>query len=117
MSNGSIRLQYMKLYGKTFHPYSNTKIVSSKANEDKALEKNRYDNHPRGHAISLMKMYQIMLKYPEVYTNMVFENISTMTLDLRAGIKITIKKPDDVTVVYNPEDSAHIGPLSDRICK
>ena len=58
-----------------------------------------------------------MLKYPKVYTNTVLKNNSTMPLELRAGIERTILKTDDVTVVYNPEDGAHIEPLSGRICK
>ena len=37
-----------------------------------------------------MEMYQIMLKYPEVYTNMVFENIPNVPLELRTGIYRTI---------------------------
>ena len=55
-----------------------------------------------------------MLKYPEVYTNMVSENIPTIPLELRARIEIIIKKTSNVTVVDNPECGAHIGPLSDR---
>ena len=55
----------------------------------------------------------MMLKYPEVYTNMVFENIPTMPLELCAGIKRTIKKTLDVTVVDTPEYGDHIRPLSD----
>ena len=68
----------------------NTKFSSSKSNEQKALANKGYSNNPRGRAISFMEMYQIMLKYPEVYINMVFENIPTMKFQLRAGIKRTI---------------------------
>ena len=39
-----------------------------------------------------MEMYQMMLQYKEVYTNMVFENIPTMPLELRAGIERTVSK-------------------------
>ena len=70
----------------------NTKIASSKENDENYLANKRYDNHPRGHAISLMEMYQMMLKYPEAYTNMVFENIPTVPLELPANIDKTIKK-------------------------
>ena len=58
-----------------------------------------------------------MLKYPEVYTNMVFENIPTIPLELRACIKRSIKKTSDVDVVDNPEFGSHSGPLSDRTWK
>ena len=62
-------------------------------------------------------MHQTMLKYPEVHTKIVFENIPTMKLELRSGTKRTIKKTADVTFVDNPEDGAHIGTLSDCIRK
>ena len=68
----------------------NTKIVSPKANEDKELANNKYAKHTRGRAIRLMEMYQMMFKSAEVYTNMVFENIPTMPLQLYAGIDRTI---------------------------
>ena len=48
---------------------------------------------------------------------MLSENIPTMPLELRPGIEITIKTTADVFVVDNPEDGAHIGPLSDCIRK
>ena len=38
-----------------------------------------------------MEMYQMMLKYPEVYTNRVSENIPTMPLELRDGIERKFK--------------------------
>ena len=68
----------------------NTKIASSKANEEKYISKKSCDNHPRERAISLMEIYQMMLKYPEVYANILFENIPTIPLELFDGIKRTI---------------------------
>ena len=56
-----------------------------------------------------------MLKYTEVYTYIASENIPTMPLELRVGIKRTIKKSAGVTVVDNPEDGYNIGPLRDII--
>ena len=62
-------------------------------------------------------MYQMMLKYLEVYKMMAFENIPTMPLELHSRIEITMKNTDDVTVLYILEDVAHIVPLSDCIWK
>ena len=75
----------------------NTKVNTSKINEEKHLENLRNKNHPRGRAISLMEMMQVILEYPEVYTNLVFENICTLPLELRPGIEMIKKEngPDD----------------------
>ena len=52
-------------------------------------------------------MLQTILKYSEVHTNMSFENIPTMPLELRAGIeKVTTSQQDNenVTDKNNPTD-------------
>ena len=59
----------------------------------------------------------MILKYLEVYKNMLFGIIPNMLLELRADIDRTIKNTAGVNVVDNPEDGAHIGPFSDRIQK
>ena len=53
----------------------------------KALEKKRVNHHPKGRAISLMEMLQVMLNYPQVHTDMVFENVPTLPLEQRAGVE------------------------------
>ena len=65
--------------------------------------------------IVFLKKRELLYYYesPEVYTNIVFENITTMPLELCAGIKRTIEKTSDVTVVDTPEYGDHIRPLSD----
>ena len=65
----------------------NTKITTSKINEDRALSIKRDSKHARGRAISEMEMRQMILQYPEVHTNLVFESIPTMPLELRAGVE------------------------------
>ena len=65
----------------------NTKIMTSKINEDRALSMKRDSKHARGRAISEMEMRQMILQYPEVHTNLVFESIPTMPLELRAGVE------------------------------
>ena len=85
------------------------------------------DSKPaRGRAIGEMEMRQMILQYPEVHTNLVFENIPTMPLELRACVeKIKFKSQtedengnrgnqydifreydDDVNVI---KDGAHVG--------
>ena len=59
----------------------NTKITSSKLGEDKYREKHR--KNPQGICISNMKMLHVMLKYPEVATNLDFIKVSTMPLYLQ----------------------------------
>ena len=47
----------------------------------------RDSEHARGRAIGEMEMRQMILQYPEVYTNLVFENIPTMPQELRADVE------------------------------
>ena len=70
----------------------------------------------------------MMLRYPEVHTNMQFENIPTMPLELRAGIEKTSFKSTssetneneghDNTISENeafPEDGTRLGFSSDTV--
>ena len=53
------------------------------------MRENRKDNnHAKGRAISQMEMLYVMLKYPEVHTDLNFVAIPTMSFELRAGIGI-----------------------------
>ena len=65
----------------------NNKISSSAINEKKALQSQRGSKHPTGRKISLMEMLQVMLGYPQVHTDMVFEKIATLPLEQRAGVE------------------------------
>ena len=56
------------------------------------MQKNRGKNHPRGRAISLMEMLQVMLNYPQIHTDMVFENIPTVPLEQRSGMECNTKR-------------------------
>ena len=51
----------------------NTKVSGSAINAKKEFEKKRGNKRPKGRAISLMEMIQVMLNYPQVHTDMVFE--------------------------------------------
>ena len=63
----------------------NTKITTSKKNEDDFRQKDRFRNHPQGRAISQNEMVHLLLKYPETITNLNFIYISTLPLEFRAG--------------------------------
>ena len=63
----------------------NTKISTSKKNEDEARAKQRFSNHPQGRAISQNEMVHLLLKYPETITNLTFIHVSTLPLEFRAG--------------------------------
>ncbi len=54
----------------------NTKVSSSKNIQDK--ERNIHSNKPQGRCIAIMEMLHVMLKYPEVATNLEFIKVTTM---------------------------------------
>ena len=58
----------------------NTKVTSSKMGEDKDREKHK--NKAQIICISHMEIIHVMLKYPEVVTNLIFIKVSTFQLDL-----------------------------------
>ena len=62
----------------------NTKITSSIIAEDN--ERQKFANKPQGRCISHMEMMHMILKYPEVITNLEFIKVTTMPLELRGGI-------------------------------
>jgi len=70
----------------------NTKVAGSKHNEDKAREGSRESSRPQGRMISLMEMLHVMLKYPEVLTDLKFVSIPTVPLELRARVGISADK-------------------------
>ena len=44
-------------------------------------------------------MMQVILNYPQVHTDMVFENIPTLPIEHRAGIETTTKNKNMMTQV------------------
>jgi hypothetical protein len=87
----------------------NTKVVSSKINEDKAKENMRGNDHPQGRAISLMEMYHHIFKYPEIYTDLNFVIIPTVPLELRKGTQVKMKSNGVVN------DGAYVGSISHNV--
>ena len=59
---------------------ANTKITSSKINEEKRMQNQRDKHHPQGRAISLMEMISVALGYDQVYTDIQFVHIPTTPL-------------------------------------
>lgn len=65
------------------HHLHNTKIVTSKYNEEKAFDKTRFKTHPKGRDMPHFEIRQILLGIPEVLTNMDFIPLSTLPFELR----------------------------------
>ena len=55
-------------------------------NKEKLIKKNQ--KHPEGRCVLLTEMLHMMLRYPEVYTDLKFISISTMPFELRCLEKI-----------------------------
>ena len=55
--------------------------------QDKEVKKNA--KHPEGRCIALTEMLHVMLRYPEVYTDLRFVTISTLPLESRCLKKIS----------------------------
>ena len=63
----------------------NSKIASSAMNEKLSDQKMNECRFPKGRAIALTEIISLLLKYPQVYTNLDFENLPTMSLEHRPG--------------------------------
>ena len=74
----------------------NTKIVSSKINEDKAFEKSRFKSHPKGRDYAYFQMRQIIMGHPEVYTDLKHFPLSTVPFELRPTNSIKLDSGGDV---------------------
>ena len=74
----------------------NTKIVSSKINKDKAMAKERTENHPRGRNIPHFEIRQILMGNPEVFTNLKFIEISTLPFELHPTNSIKLDAQGNV---------------------
>jgi hypothetical protein len=59
--------------------------------------------------MAVLEMLHVMLKYPEIVTNLEFIKVTTMPLELQGGIAITF---DD-----NTEDDAYICSVVESFCR
>ena len=74
----------------------NTKITSSKVNEEKAHEKSRKWHLPSGRVIAFTEIQQHLLGYPEVMTTLKFIRICTKPFELRSTTKIKLNSNGDL---------------------
>ena len=61
----------------------NTKVSSSGIQQQEEKEAKKDSKHPEGRCIALTEMLHVMLRYPEVYTDLRFVSISTLPLETR----------------------------------
>ena len=80
----------------------NTKVTGSKLNEDLARQRSKDKDKPVGRKISHMEMAHVMLKYPEVYTDLRFVNVPTYPIAFRKSMGICAKRNP---VPKDPSDS------------
>jgi predicted GIY-YIG superfamily endonuclease len=71
----------------------NTKISSSAINEKKRLDASRHSNKPRGRAVAVTEMQQIILGKPQVFCSMEFIRVPSLPLGERPGCER--KPPED----------------------
>ena len=64
----------------------NTKISRSAHNENELHKLSHEYSRPQGRAISLMEMLHVMLKYPEVITDLRFVAIPTVPLEMCSSV-------------------------------
>ena len=98
-----------KLVSKAYFLH-NTKVSTTKINEDKVKEQNKKNFHVQGRAISQNEMLHVMFRYAEIYTDLNFIAVPTIPLELRAGT-------DKVKSQSLPDDGADAGVLSDIVRK
>eukprot|EP00957_Ditylum_brightwellii_P119074 9082097-Ditylum_brightwellii.AAC.1 len=72
----------------------------------KDKDREKHNKKPQWHCISHMEMLHVMLKYPEIVTNLDFIKVSIMTLKLRAGTAINsdAEREDGAFVIAAIED-------------
>eukprot|EP00957_Ditylum_brightwellii_P168630 12834788-Ditylum_brightwellii.AAC.1 len=68
----------------------------------------------QGYVISHMEMLHMMLKYPEVVTNIHFVNISTLPLELQAGVSFNFDNERNEGA--NVEDGAFVHSGMGNVC-
>ena len=93
----------------------NTKIASSKANEDKAFKKSRKFHLPHGRTISFFETQQQVLGYPEVMTTLRFIQICTKAFEQRPTTRIKLNENGNVV----PPDFENVPDAHSRVpaCK
>ena len=88
---------------------NNTKVITSKINEDKSRKKRGDNPHVQGREISEIDMRHFLIKYPEVFTDLIFISVLTLPLELCAGTDCK------GNIFGEVEDNSDIGSVSDNI--
>ena len=89
----------------------NTKITTSKINENKAFEKSRRRDHPTGRAIAFVECVQHLLGEAEVSTTLVFVRICTKPFEQRKTTRFVLDEAvteDDVASILSPTEAARM---------
>ena len=87
----------------------NSKIATSKLNEEKAIKQSRNKYHPMGRHIAHCEMLHQLFGHPDVFTTLEFIDISTFPFELRGGNKVTIdNQGNTVHQGVTPDDDVHI---------
>lgn len=76
----------------------NSKIESSNYHEKKALESRRDRNHASLREMPILEMLHSLLAYPEISTDVVFVEISTLPLELRLKSRVKLKENGETGV-------------------
>ena len=94
----------------------NTKITSSRMNEDKAFNQSRDKHLPHTRAMAILEMFQQMVASGDVTTNLHFIPVSTLPFEVRSRQKIKLNSRgrlirndnDDANDNNNPSADAHV---------
>eukprot|EP00957_Ditylum_brightwellii_P144540 11010501-Ditylum_brightwellii.AAC.1 len=87
----------------------NSKIATSRLNEEKAIKQSRNKYHPMGRHIAHCEMLHQLFGHPDVFTTLEFIDISTFPFELRGGNKVTIdNQGNTVHQGVTPDDDVHI---------
>ena len=74
----------------------NTKIIRSKINEDKAFTKERFKNNPKGREFPHFEIRQGVMGHEEIFTNMIFVQISTLPFEFRPTNMIELNQDGEI---------------------
>ena len=85
----------------------NTKIVSSKINEDARFRQQKFKHHPKGRDNGYFELRQFAMGHPEVLTDLDWMELSTLPFELRPTNRIKLDDKGDV--IKNPPDVQSAG--------
>lgn len=84
----------------------NSKVSSSDIFEAAKREAKRDAKRPQGHAIAMFEQLHILLKYPEVVSNLRFVTVPTVALEMRSKVEIRLDRVNG----RQTQDAAYVTP-------